>query len=104
MIETDSLGLQKIIQKQWKVPWEIVEKIENISDRLHQLNSQVKHKFREGNSVADVLANTVIEIQSTDEYHSFQELPINIRKLINMDKSQIPSLRIRSRKINAQQE
>ncbi|KAG5601611.1 hypothetical protein H5410_032981 [Solanum commersonii] len=50
----------------------------------------------------DSLANEVIDTQYTTEYNNFQELPSNIRRLINMDKAQIPNLRIRNRHINTQ--
>lgn len=67
-----------------------------------KLQVQPTHIFREGNSVADALAGEVVESQNFKEYYSFLELPSKTRKLINMDKSQIPSIRIRARKINKQ--
>ncbi|WMV47500.1 hypothetical protein MTR67_040885 [Solanum verrucosum] len=91
-----------MILKQWKVPWEIVERVEDIRKRLHQLDAKIIHIFREGNTVADSLANEVIETQDTKEYHIFQELPGNIRRLLNMDKAQVPNLRIRNKYINIQ--
>lgn len=60
----------------------------------------MQHTFREGNIVADVLANEVIEAQIVRDYHSFYELPVRVKKHINLDKTQIPNLRIRTRKIN----
>uniref|UniRef100_M1BF38 RNase H family protein n=1 Tax=Solanum tuberosum TaxID=4113 RepID=M1BF38_SOLTU len=101
-IETDSLSLKKMILNQWKVPWEIVERIEDIRQSLQQLDARIIHIFREGNTVADSLANEVIDTQYTTEYNNFQELPSNIRRLINMDKAQMPNLRIRNRHINTQ--
>ncbi|KAK6791949.1 hypothetical protein RDI58_000231 [Solanum bulbocastanum] len=91
-----------MILKQWRVPWEMVERIEEIREKLQQLNSQIIHIYREGNMVADALANEVMETQTIMEYHCFQELPSKIRKHINMDKNQIPNLRIRNRAINRQ--
>ncbi|XP_049388482.1 uncharacterized protein LOC125852843 [Solanum stenotomum] len=101
-IETDSLSLKKMLLNQWKVPWEIIKRIEDIRQRLQQLDARIIHNFREGNTVADSLANEVIDTQYTTEYNNFQELPSYIRRLINMDKAQIPNLRIRNRHINTQ--
>ncbi|KAH0752435.1 hypothetical protein KY285_005583 [Solanum tuberosum] len=53
IIETDSLCLKRMILKQWRVPWEMVEMIEEIRNRLQQLKSQIIH--RERNMVADAL-------------------------------------------------
>uniref|UniRef100_M1BLN1 RNase H family protein n=1 Tax=Solanum tuberosum TaxID=4113 RepID=M1BLN1_SOLTU len=101
-IETDSLTLKKMIKRQWKVPWELIEQIEDIRVKLHSMQGQVIHTFREGNTVADALANEAIDSKEKKEYHNFNELPTNIRKCINIDKAQIPNLRIRTRKINIQ--
>ncbi|KAK4728475.1 hypothetical protein R3W88_021463 [Solanum pinnatisectum] len=43
IIETDSLCLKRMILKQWRVPWEMVERIEEIRNRLQQLKSQIIH-------------------------------------------------------------
>uniref|UniRef100_A0A0V0H132 Putative ovule protein n=1 Tax=Solanum chacoense TaxID=4108 RepID=A0A0V0H132_SOLCH len=101
-IETNSLALKQMINKQWKVLWELIELIEDIRVKLHSMQGQVIHTFREGNTVADALANEVTDSQEKKEYHCFNELPANIRKCINIDKAQIPNLRIRTRKINIQ--
>lgn len=101
-METDSLTLERMIEKQWKVPWELIEIIEDIRVKSQSLQGNIIHIFREGNTVADALANEVIEAQNTKEYHCFQDLPVSIRKQINMDKSQIPNLRIRTQRISRQ--
>ncbi|KAK4716387.1 hypothetical protein R3W88_014725 [Solanum pinnatisectum] len=79
-----------MIEKQWKVPWELIEVIEDIRVTLQSLQGNIIHIFREGNTVVDALANEVIEAQNTKE------------KQINMDNSQIPNLRIRTRRISRQ--
>lgn len=50
--------------------------------------------------IVDVLANEVITTQASKDYNSFSELPTMIRNHLHMNKSQIPNLRIRTRKIN----
>ncbi|KAK4716640.1 hypothetical protein R3W88_014978 [Solanum pinnatisectum] len=102
IMETDSLTFKKIIEKQWKVPWELIEIIEEIRIKLQSLQGKITHILREGNIVADSLANEVIEAQNTKEYHSFKDLPASIRKQINMDKIHIPNLRIRTQRISMQ--
>ncbi|KAK4724055.1 hypothetical protein R3W88_026834 [Solanum pinnatisectum] len=81
-----------MIENQWKVPWELIEIIEDIRVKLQSLQGNIIHIFREGNTVADALANEVIEAQNTKD----------IRSQINMEKSQIPNLRIRTRRISRQ--
>ncbi|KAG5579245.1 hypothetical protein H5410_049872 [Solanum commersonii] len=81
---------------------DLAERGEIIRKRLQQLNANIIHIFREGNNVADLLANLVVESQQRKEYNNFEELPTNIRRHINIDKAQIPTLRIRTRKINIQ--
>ncbi|KAH0648235.1 hypothetical protein KY285_033483 [Solanum tuberosum] len=80
MVETYSLSLKKMIEKQWNVPWELVERVEEIRVLVHKLQASLTHTFREGNCVADALANEVVESQSTKEYNTFQELPSSIRR------------------------
>ncbi|KAH0669679.1 hypothetical protein KY289_024172 [Solanum tuberosum] len=79
-MKTYSLTLKRMIEKQWKVPWELIEIIEDIRVKLQLLQGNIIHIFREGNTVADALANEVIEEQNTKEYHYFQDLPASIRK------------------------
>lgn len=99
IIETGSLILTKMIKNQWKVPWELVENVEDIRYKLGTVQEKVIHTFKEGNTVVDALANEVIEEHSKNEYNRFTDLSAKVRKLINMDKSQIPNLRSRTHKI-----
>ncbi|XP_060181532.1 uncharacterized protein LOC132611140 [Lycium barbarum] len=99
LVEIDSLALKNIIQDVWKIPWKLVERVEMMQHRMRHLNMDIKHVFRKGNQLADFLANTALQHDELLEFHCFQDLPSMGRKIINMDKSQIPSLRIRTRKI-----
>lgn len=58
----------------------------------------LKHTFREGNKVADFIANRVFFFASIDRltYSTFQELPKEAKALVNVDKMQVPNLRIRN--------
>ncbi|KAH0637696.1 hypothetical protein KY289_037611 [Solanum tuberosum] len=102
IIETDSLTLVKMLRGQWKIPWELVERGERIRKRLQRLNATIIHTFREANGVPDLLAKEVVESQNIKEYTTFVDLPTHLRRQINSDKAQIPTLRIRTKKINIQ--
>lgn len=58
ILEIDSLGLQKIILMEWKIPWEIVQIVEEIQCITETINIQVYHIFRETNTLVDYIANT----------------------------------------------
>lgn len=57
VIETNLRKTMNIIYKKWRCPWELVEEIEEIDDYLQHPNRSIKHMFREGNQLADFLAN-----------------------------------------------
>jgi len=91
-----------MVDNQWKIPGELVERIEEIIRVIQSINASITHIFREGNCVADSLVNEVVESQETKCYYLFQELPSITRKRLNMDKSQIPNIRMKTRKISTQ--
>ncbi|WMV55471.1 hypothetical protein MTR67_048856 [Solanum verrucosum] len=86
--------------KEWKIPWSYVEKIEEIQQCIARKQVQVKHIFREANHLADYLANIALDQAEHVQVQSFYNLPSTERRIINMDKQQIPSLRIKTRRIN----
>ncbi|KAG5581127.1 hypothetical protein H5410_051754 [Solanum commersonii] len=93
-----------MIEKQWKVPWELVERIEEIRVLVHKLQASLTHTFREGNCVADSLANEVVESQTTKEYNTFQELP-NTKHHIQEKKNHNTNMLImRKKSINSQEQ
>ncbi|KAF3663980.1 hypothetical protein FXO37_11716 [Capsicum annuum] len=57
ILETDSLFLKNIITGIWKPPWSVTAELEEIGELLENLNVQVTHVMREGNQLADYLAN-----------------------------------------------
>jgi len=103
VLETDCLTMINFIKGVWRVPWEISETVEEIKTMILKQGVKIQHIFREGNQLADFLANHAAEIDRKAEYQSFKELPSTGRKIINTDKQQIPTLRIRTRKINHHQ-
>lgn len=94
ILETDLLSLQKIIIKEWKVPWEIVQWVEDVWHYTESSNIRIMHTYREANYLADHIANIGITIQDKHQVWTFQSLPSLARRILNADKHQIPSLRI----------
>ncbi|XP_019246545.1 PREDICTED: uncharacterized protein LOC109226206 [Nicotiana attenuata] len=94
ILETDSLVMKKVIEGEWDPPWVIAPDVKRIKELKGNFNVIFQHVFREGNSVADFIANIVFSFASTSEFHSFSKLPSAGRRLINLDKSQTPNLRV----------
>lgn len=90
-IETNSLVVRNIIQRQWIIPWEITERVEKIIMIMQLLDACIVHTFREDNTLADALAKQVVESQGTEMYMDFQELPANMKRNVYMDKAQVPT-------------
>lgn len=80
-------------------PWEISGMIENIRSQLQRKNIQLQHTFKESNQLADQLANETFSLEEKLQYYNFRQLPSFARKILNMDKSQIPSLGISTKPI-----
>uniref|UniRef100_A0A0V0GIV7 Putative ovule protein n=1 Tax=Solanum chacoense TaxID=4108 RepID=A0A0V0GIV7_SOLCH len=57
ILETDSLGITKMIRGEWKIPWQYAEVIEEIQAIIQATRTQIQHAFREANQLADKLAN-----------------------------------------------
>lgn len=100
ILEADSLVLKNILNGIWKIPWELIEKMENIMSITQSIDIIIEHIFREGNQLADCIANKAIQQMNMQQYRDFKQLPSMARKILNLDKHQVPSLRIRAKKIN----
>lgn len=98
-LETDSLSLKSMIQKEWRIPWELNERIEEIHELMNTLHIHIKHIFREANQLADLIANTTIDQEEKQQFLNFNQLPSRAKKILNMDKQQIATIRIRTRRI-----
>ncbi|XP_075087590.1 uncharacterized protein LOC142169603 [Nicotiana tabacum] len=95
IMETDSLAMRKIIDGEWANPWCIGAEVRKIKHIKNNYNVVFQYVLREGNIVADFFANLAFNFAGTHTFQSFNELPSAGKKLINMDKSQIPNLQIR---------
>ncbi|XP_070046776.1 uncharacterized protein [Nicotiana tomentosiformis] len=59
IIETNSLVMKKIIEGKWDIPWNIGKEVKKIKEIKENYNVIFQHVLREGNTVADFLANLV---------------------------------------------
>lgn len=60
---------------------------------------QIKHTYREGNILADYLANMAFDTTGKFEIYNFSDLPNQARRILNLDKQQVTNLRIRTKNI-----
>nr|XP_016435601.1 PREDICTED: uncharacterized protein LOC107761829 [Nicotiana tabacum] len=65
-LQTDSMLLKNIIEESWKPPWYITEHVEEILRLKEQSIIKVTHIFREGNTLADHLANYALDEGNTE--------------------------------------
>uniref|UniRef100_A0A0V0IVP5 Putative ovule protein n=1 Tax=Solanum chacoense TaxID=4108 RepID=A0A0V0IVP5_SOLCH len=89
ILETDSLRIRNILLREWKIPWELVEIMEEVICIIDQDGIEVNRVFREGNHLADALANNANSHIEKQEYMNFNQLPELCRKTLNMGKQQI---------------
>ncbi|XP_060190463.1 uncharacterized protein LOC132619636 [Lycium barbarum] len=94
MLITDSLLLKNIVQRVWEVPWQIVSMMEEIWQLVEGKTIVVNHIYREGNKVADHLANLALD-SGNFVANNFMEMDTHGRKLVNSDKLEEPYMRIR---------
>ncbi|XP_019232503.1 PREDICTED: uncharacterized protein LOC109213197 [Nicotiana attenuata] len=93
-LHTDSMMLRNVLNGEWKIPWGIVQQVEEIKELLTKANVSVAHTLREGNKLADHLANYALDFGDI-EAQEFWELDIQGRRIVNDDKSQCPYLRVK---------
>lgn len=66
---------------------------------MTKIEITIQHIYREGNKLADYLTNLAINDSENKTFRSFEQLLSMGRKIINMEKAQIPALRVRTKKI-----
>ncbi|XP_060185616.1 uncharacterized protein LOC132615077 [Lycium barbarum] len=74
IMETDSLLLKKVVEEQWQILWCIITEVERIKKMMEGLNVIIQHVYREGNSLADFLANIAFDFAASA--HPIEELAI----------------------------
>ncbi|XP_070029963.1 uncharacterized protein [Nicotiana sylvestris] len=93
-LQTDSMLLKTIMDGIWKPPWIISEQVEEMMQLMNGGNYTVTHIHREGNKLADHLANYALD-HGEIECQQFWHLDAQGRRLVNEDKLQCPNLRVK---------
>lgn len=62
---------------------------------MNDINIQVDHIYREANQLANFMAYLTAYLDNMQAFHSFRHLPNQAKTILNTDKCQLPSLRIR---------
>ncbi|KAL0283183.1 UNVERIFIED_CONTAM: putative ribonuclease H protein, partial [Sesamum radiatum] len=68
-IETDATAIIKLISAPQRGAWNLQANLQNIRKILNQMEHKLSHIFREGNQVADFLANQACYIQQLCIFH-----------------------------------
>ncbi|XP_060210594.1 uncharacterized protein LOC132637534 [Lycium barbarum] len=61
IIQTGSQLIQKILEEEWKPPWNIAVWVDEIRELVGHIQISYTHILREGNKLADALANHVTD-------------------------------------------
>ncbi|KAH0777413.1 hypothetical protein KY290_008824 [Solanum tuberosum] len=93
IIQTDSMLMCKVLKEQWLVPWIIADMVEEIKACMKDKQHIFQHTLREGNKLADYLANRAID-KGNCRFSDFNSMEVTGRKIINSDKLKCPYLRI----------
>lgn len=95
LIESNSLSMIYMIEDRWDTPWKIRMEMEKIKYWRSKGIVHFAHILREGNALANLLDNEVFSFVGTKDlkYSCFQEIPLQARRLLNIDKQQISQLR-----------
>lgn len=73
--------------------------IEEIQELITSTYAHIRHVFREANQLADKMANEAYNQQGLIQWENFQQLSGACKGILNADKSRIPTLRIKTRRI-----
>ncbi|XP_060211804.1 uncharacterized protein LOC132639369 [Lycium barbarum] len=93
IIQSDSQFVQKILKEGWKPPWSLANWVDEIKSMGEGKQVTYTHILHEGNQLADALANRALD-KGTTVYEHFNEMEVELRKILNSDKSQVPYLRV----------
>lgn len=98
-IQTDSLALKHMITGEQMIPWEYIEIVELIQSCMQKLEVGIIHILRKANQLADYIKNEAFNQEHKLQFHTLAQISAIVMRIINMDKSQTPTLRIRTRAI-----
>ncbi|KAG5590615.1 hypothetical protein H5410_041129 [Solanum commersonii] len=92
------LDYLKSYRREWKVPWRILHIINEVQELVEKNGFEIKQCFREANRPTDKLASMSHNFESIHVFYSHIELPNQVKGLVNMDKWDIHSFRIKMNK------
>ncbi|XP_060195447.1 uncharacterized protein LOC132624733 [Lycium barbarum] len=95
--ETDSLLLQNSIRGTWEIPWKIKDTVDKIRILVNSHDISTRHCYREANKVADRLAAQSHSQDGLCIFNTFASLPEQIRGLLNTDRWNLPSIRVKKK-------
>ncbi|WMV37316.1 hypothetical protein MTR67_030701 [Solanum verrucosum] len=82
-----------IIKGRWEIPWSLSLEVNTVNELMRIVSARVQHSLREGNTLADFLTNLVFIFAGGFQYNQFQELPSEVKRIINLDKVGTPHIR-----------
>ncbi|KAL0283502.1 UNVERIFIED_CONTAM: putative ribonuclease H protein [Sesamum radiatum] len=82
-IETDATAIIKLISAPQRGAWNLQVNLQNICKSLDQMEHKISHIFREGNQVADFLANQACYIQQLCIFHE-DTIPGKVKGAVRM--------------------
>ena len=94
VLESNSKVLVEMLNKSYCNLWQL----QNYWKETLSLASQVKliqHQYREGNRIADALANEGIRLQGYRHYSNLAELPELARGNLTLEKAGLPYIRFK---------
>ncbi|XP_019248602.1 PREDICTED: uncharacterized protein LOC109227864 [Nicotiana attenuata] len=94
-VETDSQILTSCMNRKTTTPWRMIQAVDTIKQVIDEKGFVVQHCFREENKVADKLAALGHTHKRRLVYTNYERLPRVVRGLIQLDKWEMASFRIR---------
>lgn len=98
VVESDSLLLINIINKNLDPPWQINQIIEQIINIYNAGNFTFMHFFREGNCTGDLLANMREESKTFSIINEATFLPPKVRASMKLEFDELPNFRYKKTK------
>jgi ribonuclease HI len=92
-IELDSKMLVDMLLHKASVPWQCAHMIHQIQVMLQGMDFSIRHVYREGNRVADCLANVACHAGFSFQVYDSFSIPFACKVLLRHDKLGVPVLR-----------
>lgn len=93
-IFTDSQVLIGLLKNGKDPPWSLIPWWSALKQLILQINCPIMHTYREGNQLADALANYAVQTGRNTEFDSIKGLPPRARGYALADIRGIPNIRV----------